>query len=592
MPLLSLVIPSRRPHKLVGLLDSIEKTITDFSSVEVLVKIDDDMPGALETIEKEVATRPFTIRYLNTPRLGGVFTLWAGLDDLFAMSDPESYFLMALTDESQFLTPGWDDILKNYVGFFDDDVFRLRVSDSKFVNYSHHFSCCTKPECFPIFTRRWLELTEGICNLCYGSDCYQQSIAFHLALGKRSYLDVWQEEAYFRDVQVHDITFGGFEFGQDISPTEALTRSLYMYREWKRINSYQEQRNIAYLAKKITLYCWAMQKGHREFHFSRRKMDDTVAVIDHATGAVLRRISYHPPRFMIYVRNLFLDIIFSRHQFRLFLFQLTEGARPDPEMNAPSKMPAFIREGLNMIGNIALPIWKPIYFVVRIFGFYLCVLLLRAIQSKAAATAVISTVKKLEQKPETNGFLSILRDVSERSSLRRNNLRRKLFAITNRFSRYRPPMRIQIARLLTNGEQWRIFTDAEFRGEQRKRMWRTIFMIPVNILRISYLMARETIYILGPLGRYLSLRTFEILFKPLDFMTKIPPAGLERPQPYNPISFWYRFRKTGYPVADYKTMHEERDRFQKMTHEWAGRVYRQNTPSSIEATTSAPREKS
>src|SRR2546427_8826354 len=179
--LLSLLVPSRRPHQLLKLLDSVERTTRDFSAIEVCVKIDDDMPEYRELMEREIRHRPFQIKYLCSPRLGGQFTLWVGMEDLFAISDSTSYFLMVVTDEGRFETYHWDDVLSGYRGIFPDHVFRLRISQHRYVSNPSYFSCVYIPECFAIFTRRWLELTEGFGD-CYGSDAQHQCLAFQLAL--------------------------------------------------------------------------------------------------------------------------------------------------------------------------------------------------------------------------------------------------------------------------------------------------------------------------------------------------------------------------------------------------------------------------
>ena len=559
-PLLSLLIPSRRPDQLIGLLDSIEKTVFDPSSVEVLVKIDDDMPEALSIIEQEATKRLFSVKYLNTPRLGGVFTLWVGLDDLFGMSDLESYFVMALTDESRFLTPNWDEVLKKYVGFFSDDAFRLRISNSRFVNNPSHFSCCTKPESFPIFTRRWLDLTEGICNLCYGSDSYQQSIVFHLGLGSRSYFDVWQNEARFRDVQVHDISFGGFEFGQDISKNEQLTRSLYMFREWKRINSFKEQRNIAYLSKKITLYCWAVENGNCDFFISKRETDYTVAVVDHATGIALRRVSYNPPRSAIYFKNLWLKISLFPPQFRLFLGQLDfmgtkifDSYREWGAENISSEKENVI---LAAIENAGLIFWAPVALAYRVSRRAI----LKIYLAKPALPYDAEGIKCILHETLERIYCGLI-GISKKSEMSEDDL---FFA------------RSSGGNFFTHIGQY--LSDSAFRRAQRLKLKKAIFFMPVLILFFPYFLARKLIFVCGPVVRFFIVRTGDFLLKPLDWIFDIPPAGLERPQPYNPFSFWYRFRKTRYPTADYDTMKQMRDRQLEVKSEWASRIYDQESP--------------
>jgi hypothetical protein len=342
--LLSLIVPSRRPHQLDGLLDSIERMTRNPANIEVIVKIDDDMPEAASYLAEEKARRPFEIKVVRSPRLGGFYTLWVGLEEAFALSDSGSYFVMTLTDEGRFLTRDWDVVLSRYVGFFSDDVFRLRISACKYVSYSDPFQCSTMPESFAIFTRTWLTLTEGIGNLCYGSDTYHQAIAFHLGLGLRSYNDLWHREALFRDVPVIDIEFGGMEFGRDVPQLEAHVRMLFGVREWLRLISYPEQRRMTYLARRIHLYVWAREAGIERFRFERRDYDSTIHLIDSDSGERLRSVSFRPPRLRVYLFNLKVRLLLVPWRVRQLasdlIIRLKYGADLEKaERNAPRRTP-------------------------------------------------------------------------------------------------------------------------------------------------------------------------------------------------------------------------------------------------------------
>src|SRR6266516_4513899 len=308
--LLSLLVPSRRPHQLMGLFDSVEKRTRDFSVVEVCVKIDDDMPQYREILEREIRRRPFRIVYLSSPRLGGQFTLWVALEDLFAISNPASYFVMVVTDEGRFETYHWDDVLSGFKGLFPDHVFRLRISQHRFVSNPSYFSCVYVPECFAIFTRRWLELTESFGD-CYGSDAQHQCIVYHLALGIHGYGDVWHTGYLFRDVQVHDLKFGGFEFGRDVTPAQAAAHHLRALREWRRLMTYPVQTQLAYFARRIYLYVRAHQRGIESFYIKKRPKF-TVALYDAKTGHELERVSYRLSRWDVFIRNIRTTIYFIR----------------------------------------------------------------------------------------------------------------------------------------------------------------------------------------------------------------------------------------------------------------------------------------
>lgn len=300
--LISFIIPTRRLDNLREFFENLEATTSDYNTVEVLVKLDDDHEGALEFIEAEIKKRPFKIQYIRTPRLEGVFSLWIGTERLFFMSDPESYFVQVMSDEPRFKTMHWDKILRNYVGFFKDDVFRLRLSSMKFANYATHYECTFRPDSFPIYTRRWLELTEGIGD-CWGSDAYQQCVAFQLSLGPGSYLNHYREDALCRDVVVYDIEMGGLEFGVGVSPEENKIRHKQNLKEWARLTSFIMQEHFSYLARRMNAYIWAKQEKIDHFKLIKCDKRKTVAIID-ASNKQLLEFSYAVPRLFVYTQNI------------------------------------------------------------------------------------------------------------------------------------------------------------------------------------------------------------------------------------------------------------------------------------------------
>ena len=315
--LISILTPSRRPHQLVGFFDSIEAMTSELSDIEVVVKIDDDHPEALETLSQEIKKRPFRIKVINSPRYLGVLSIWLGMQDAFVASDPDAYFVWLVTDETRILTKGWDDVLRKYVGFFEDDIFRLKLSGSRYNNYSHPFQCSTIPDSFAVFTRKWLELTEGLGD-CWGSDTVQAQISFHLGLGDEGYGNVFGLGSEFRDIPIHDIQFGGWHFGDDRDSQTSQALNLTLMREWYRLVLPKQQELYNYLAKKLSLYIWAYENQVSKFRYVKDEDEQVVRIVDPETGDEIHALSYRMPTLFLFaqlVRTNFRirDHIFARH---------------------------------------------------------------------------------------------------------------------------------------------------------------------------------------------------------------------------------------------------------------------------------------
>lgn len=596
--LLSLVIPSRRPHQISGLFDSIENTVDDPSCIEAVVKIDDDMPDALANIQEEIARRPFKIRFINTPRMGGQFTLWVAMDDLFAMCAPDAYFIMMVTDETRFLTKGWDNILRTYVGAFDDHVFRLRVSEHKYVQYSNFLSCSTKPECFPIMTRRWLELAEGLCNLCYAPDCFQQAIAFHLSLGRNSYNDLWQEEALFRDVPVRGLNFGGWEFGQDISPKEQAGREIYMYQQWLRLCTYPEQLKVAYLAKKIALYCWAVEQGHDNLRFYRSEIDHTLAVVNNDTRQVLRRVDYNPPRIPIYLTNIRIRILFARSKIYRFLYKILENAwdksnnwdselAPEykkVELSAGKYFGRLMRSGFHVFprGVVRSPLLSGLrnFAVVSTAPLGLSVILCEFLYFRGQGNVlkiVIANLEKrnggrdLREKELPPVFPSLLRKCVENIKFDSVEMlygaERKARILAEEFSPVKQGRRVKFELIR------QFLVSPRSRALLCYRYLVGLFTVIVSNIWLALNLVHGAIKLLTHVSQLITSTVSINFLEPFRRMFTIPPAGLEKRRWYNPFDRTRRLKDAGYVVADYDELKGEMIRLENDRRKWKDMVF-------------------
>lgn len=591
--LLSLIIPSRRPHQISGLFDSIENTVDDPSCVEAVVKIDNDMPDALANIEAEIAKRPFRIRFINTPRMGGQFTLWLAMDDLFAMCDPEAYFIMMVTDETRFLTKGWDNILRTYVGAFDDDVFRLRVSEHKYVHYSNILSCSTKPECFPIMTRRWLELAEGLCNLCYAPDCFQQAIAFHLSLGRRSYNDLWQADALFRDIPVRELEFAGWEFGQDITPKERIGREIYMYQQWLRLCTYPEQRKVAYIAKRIFLYCWAVEQGHDNLRFYRSEFDHSLAVVDNNTQKVLRRVTYDPPRLPIYLTNIRIRLLFARSQVFKLLHKILERVQikiSDSDSGDASEFPgseARIRKYLNRLTNSAFRVLprgvvrspllaglrntavvlaSPLAFLIVLCEFLIFWGLGNVLKFAIGILEKRNGGRDLRERELPPVFASLLGKYVEKIRFDSVTMLYGAKSIATVVTGKVSPVRL--ANSVRSGLVQKFLKSPKARAVLCYRFLGWSFALIVGNILLALVPALYLFRILTYSVQAVALAVSVAFLEPVRRIFIIPPAGLEKRRSYNPFDRTRRLKKAGYVVADYDELKSEMIRLESDRNIW------------------------
>lgn len=264
--LISFLIPSRNPNLLNRFFNYLESNTKNLSQIEVLIKLDNDED--YQKFIKNSKKRPFKIKFFVTPRLEGQPSLWFAVEKLFFECNKNSYFVQILSDEPYIVTKNWDEKLKNYKFFFKDSVFRLRTSKLKYFNYSNYFDCVTKPDSYPIYTRKWLELTIGPGN-CWGSDAYQQLISYFLALGPFNHLNLSRMGSVSRDIPVNDIKYKGLEWGVNVNSEYKKYMRNYMIWEWRRLCSKKNLIEISYKAMRMYTYILAKEWGVQKFQILR-----------------------------------------------------------------------------------------------------------------------------------------------------------------------------------------------------------------------------------------------------------------------------------------------------------------------------------
>jgi len=201
-PFLSIQVPSNRPEKLKIFFDHLQETANHPESFEVLINLDVGDTTMSAYLDQEKIIRPFTIKYINT-FTGGFYHSWKPINDLLTITHPDVYFMTFLSDEFLFKTKGWDDILKSYIGYYPDDIFRLKASHYRYRNYLDLWECGFAPDSIAFYTKKWVDIC-GDWAPCFSSDAFQQCVSYYLFTR-----DSFKKEQYYRDIPVAELRFSG-----------------------------------------------------------------------------------------------------------------------------------------------------------------------------------------------------------------------------------------------------------------------------------------------------------------------------------------------------------------------------------------------
>jgi hypothetical protein len=283
MTLVSIQLNSNRPDQILRFFDSVEQTADHPEAIEVLLHTDAGDAAMLELTEREKTRRRFRLKTLQTDLVKGYSTLWMPLNPLFKLTDPEAYFVINLSDEMLFLTRGWDSMLKPYVGYYPDHLFRLRGSQYRFRNYTDLWDCGFAPDSLAFYTKRWLDL-QGEWNPCLGPDSFQQCVAFYLYTS-----DPHSHRQYNRDIPLPFMQFSGEGASIGLEGDALYRRMCINNRAWFTLMSQrmqQEAKRRAMLMK-AHIIAHAHPGSAIEHQPQRRRY-----LVRAESGVVIERIGY------------------------------------------------------------------------------------------------------------------------------------------------------------------------------------------------------------------------------------------------------------------------------------------------------------
>jgi hypothetical protein len=296
-PLVSIQLNSNRPGQFSWFLDSIEETVDSPSSCEVLIHIDEGDEKMERAVLDEIKRRPFTIKYIKTNIVKSFADLWKPLNELIKITDPKAYFLLNLADEMLFLTKGWDTKLRQYVGYYSDDIFRLRASRFRFRNYNDLWECGYAPDSLTFYTKRWLDI-GGDWNPCLGPDSFQQCVAFHM-----SKLDPFASNQLNRDVPLPDIKFSGEGASIGLSADAHLERNQIHFDAWFVLMGHSIQQEAVRRATLLKANVVADAFGIDGLLITDEAKSRKIVISDPSTGSKLEAFSYAQSPLKYWIRN-------------------------------------------------------------------------------------------------------------------------------------------------------------------------------------------------------------------------------------------------------------------------------------------------
>ena len=240
--LLSILVNSNNVENFKKLIDSYEENAKDPYCFEVIVNIDEGDLQMINYVESEKNKRPFNLHYIKTT--GGYFSGHLHNNLMLEVASKNSYFVVCLGDRMQICTKEWDYLLRGYVKYFKDDLFRVTCSKYKYRNYVDFWECCFAPSNIAFTTRKWLDITKN-WGPCFSGDAFQQCISYYLT--NHDNFNANQEK---RDVPDNSLKFEG-QKPEEKNLIEERKRIHGQLIAWPILTSSKVQMNAKKLAMQL-----------------------------------------------------------------------------------------------------------------------------------------------------------------------------------------------------------------------------------------------------------------------------------------------------------------------------------------------------
>ena len=282
----SIQLNSNRPQQILTFLQNVQSTATHPEQVEVLIHIDSGDTTMEEALDIAIATMLLSIKYIATDIVSSFFDLWKPLNELIKLTDPAVYFVINVSDEFLFETQGWDELLRRYVGYYPDDIFRIRTSQYRYRNYHDVWECGFAPDSLAFYTKRWLDIS-GDWNPCLGPDSFQQCVAYYLYSHDRFNMNQCN-----RDIADPFIKFSGEGANIGLEGEALKKRSYGHIKEWFVLMSAKMQEEAKRRAMLLRAQIFVEEHGISTYTIKDNRTQKRIEVKDTLIDPI-RIFPYH-----------------------------------------------------------------------------------------------------------------------------------------------------------------------------------------------------------------------------------------------------------------------------------------------------------
>lgn len=255
--LVSIQLNSNRPIAIAELISNIEETSSNPSDIEVLINTDAGDDECKKTIELLQSKTAIQLRFIQTNIIKSYKDLWKPLNELLKHTDPSSHFVANFSDEFRFKTKGWDDVIRKYINYYEDGVFRVRLSRYRYYSYSDFWECVFAPDSLAFYSKKWLDIVGMWCP-CLGPDSWQQLVSYYLITARK-----FSHIQYNRDIVEPFIEFKGEGVSVGLDKAAIKERVKNNVELWFETVSHEMQEKAKYAAANLQAHIMTSDTSSR-----------------------------------------------------------------------------------------------------------------------------------------------------------------------------------------------------------------------------------------------------------------------------------------------------------------------------------------
>lgn len=237
--LFSIHLVSNNPKAIEEAIQNIDETAANPSDIEIVFIIDQGDISCLNAVNSFKDKTRLTLRCFESTKIKCFNDVWKPFNESLSVAHPDTYFTALFNDEFRFKTKGWDEILRKYVGYYEDDIFRIRLSRYRFRNYSDFWECVFAPDSLAFYTKKWIDIT----GVHFHGDSWSQLVSFYLINSRK-----FDHIQYVRDVAEPFIEFAGEGAGVGLTGLKARAKNIENLDLWFEAVSPEMQKKAKYAA--------------------------------------------------------------------------------------------------------------------------------------------------------------------------------------------------------------------------------------------------------------------------------------------------------------------------------------------------------